>query len=119
VIRAWVEALEVYVRCGVSEEERALPQRLLVDLEYSYAAGGEDDLAGVVDYGALIEGVARTLEGEEFKLLETAVERVGLYALRTFPGIADLEVAVTKVSVPVARSVGRATVRREFFRARR
>ena len=66
LFRARVEALEVHVRCGVSEEERALPQTLLINLEYAYEAGGEDDIAGVVDYGLLIEGVAKALEREEF-----------------------------------------------------
>jgi dihydroneopterin aldolase len=32
-VRAKVKALAVHVHCGVSAEERALPQTLLVDLE--------------------------------------------------------------------------------------
>lgn len=112
-----MEALEVHVRCGVSEQERALPQRLLVDLEYSYRAEGYEELAGVVDYGALISGVAEVLEGEEFLLLETAVARVGEYALSVFPRLLELEVAVAKVAVPVARSVKQVAVRSEFRRS--
>ena len=67
----------VHVHCGVSGEERALPQALRVDLEYTYEAGEDDDLDGTADYGAIIKGVAGLLEGEEFKLLETGVRRVG------------------------------------------
>ncbi len=75
--RALVEALGVHVRCGVSEEERALPQALLVDLQYAYEVRAADDVSGVVDYGALMEEAARALEREEFRLLETKVRRVG------------------------------------------
>lgn len=113
---ATVEALEVHVRCGVSEEERALPQTLLVDLEYSYEAGDEDDVAGVVDYGVLVEEVARVLEGEEFKLLETAVRRVGGLVMSAFPAVREATVSVTKPGVPVARSLSGVSVSATFGR---
>ena len=114
--RASVEALEVHVHCGVSEEERALPQTLLVDLEYSYEAGGEDEIAGVVDYGVLVEEVARILEGEEFKLLETGVRTVGELVLGTFPAVREASVSVTKPGVPVARSLSGVSVSATFRR---
>ncbi|TCJ16229.1 FolB domain-containing protein [Rubrobacter taiwanensis] len=116
VLRAAVRGLEVHARCGVSPEERALPQKLLLDLEYSYAAGGNDDIRGVVDYGELVEGAARVLERREFRLLETAVGRVGRFVLESFPDVLELEVAITKVRVPVGRSLGGVTVRGEFRR---
>lgn len=114
--RAGVEGLLVHVRCGVSEEERALPQALRVDLGYSYEAEARDDLSGTVDYGALIEGVADLLEGEEFKLLETGVRRVGDHVLQGFPAIGEVTVCVTKLRVPVARSVSGASVSATFRR---
>lgn len=114
--RAGVEGLLVHVRCGVSEEERALPQALRVDLGYSYEAEARDDLSGTVDYGALIEGVADLLEGEEFKLLETGVRRIGDHVLQGFPAIGEVTVCVTKLRVPVARSVSGASVSATFRR---
>ena len=116
LFRARVEALEVHVRCGVSEEERALPQTLLINLEYAYEAGGEDDIAGVVDYGLLIEGAAKVLEREEFELLETATLRVGKYVLDSFPRVRRATVSVTKPRVPVARSLSGVSVSATFHR---
>lgn len=114
--RARVGSLEVHVLCGVSEEERALPQTLLVDLEYSYEAAGEDDIARVVDYGVLVEEVARVLETDEFKLLETGARRVGEHVLSRFAAIREATVSVTKPRVPVARSLYGVSVSATFRR---
>ncbi len=83
-VRGRVEGLQVHVRCGVSEEERALPQTLLVDLQYVYDAQSSDSLSGVVDYGTLLEEAARALEREEFKLLETGRAGSGRGCWRNF-----------------------------------
>lgn len=114
--RAGVEGLLVHVRCGVSEEERALPQSLRIDLDYAYEAETGDDLAGTVDYGALVEGVAGVLEWEEFKLLETGVRRVGEHVLDEFPAVGEVTVSVTKLRVPVARSLSGVSVSATFRR---
>ncbi|QIN78050.1 FolB domain-containing protein [Rubrobacter marinus] len=116
LFRARVEALEVHVHCGVSEEERSLPQTLLVDLDYSYEALGEDDVASVVDYGSLLEGAVRTLEREEFGLLETGTRMVGGYVLSAFPAVREVTVSVTKPAVPVARSLSGVSVSAAFRR---
>ncbi|PLS85328.1 MAG: dihydroneopterin aldolase [Actinobacteria bacterium] len=116
LFRARVEALEVHVRCGVSEEERALPQTLLIDLEYAYEAAGKDDIAGVVDYGLLLVEVASRLEREEFKLLETAARMVGGHVLSTFPAVREVSVSVTKPRVPVMRSLSGVSVSVTFRR---
>ena len=114
--RARVEGLLVHVRCGVSEEERALPQALQVDLDYSYEAEAADDLAGTADYGALVEGVAELLEREEFKLLETGVRRIGDHVLNEFSAVAEVTVSVTKLKVPVARTLSGVSVSATFRR---
>ena len=114
--RACVEGLLVHVHCGVSDEERALFQSLRVDFDYTYESGGSDDLNGTVDYGALVEGAAELLEGVEFKLLETGVRLVGEYALSEFPAIQVVTVSVTKLRVPVARSLSGVSVSATFQR---
>ena len=116
LFRARVEALEVHVHCGVSEEERALPQTFLIDLEYTYEAGGEDDISGVVDYGLLVEGVAKVLEREEFELLETAARMVGEHVFCAFPAVGEITVSVTKPRVPVVRSLSGVSVSVTFRR---
>lgn len=115
-VRAKVEALKVHVRCGVSPEERALPQTLLVDLEYVYETRGADDLSGVVDYGVLLEEVAQVLEREEFRLLETGARMIGEHVLERFPAVGEITVTVTKLHVPVARTVSGVSVEATFTR---
>ena len=115
-VRARVDGLRVHVHCGVSEEERALPQALLVDLHYVYDARPSDNLSGVVDYGALMEEAARALEREEFLLLETGARRIGARVLEKFPPVREVAVTVTKPRVPVARTVSGISVRAVFRR---
>ena len=106
----------VHARCGATEEERALPQALQVDLDYSYKAGKGDDLSETVDYGAVIEGVAGLLEREEFQLLETGARTVGEHILDKFPPVWKVTVTVTKLRVPVARAVSGVSVEVTFGR---
>ncbi len=115
-VKARVKEIEVHVHCGVSAEERALPQALRVDLEYVYEARGVDDVSGVVDYGVLLEGVARALERAEFQLLETGARMVGEHVLGRFPAVRQVTVTVTKVRVPVARAVSGVSVEATFVR---
>jgi dihydroneopterin aldolase len=114
--RARVEGLMVQARCGVTDEERAKPQALRVDLDYLYEAAEGEDLLNTVDYGALIEGVAGLLEREEFRLLETAARMVGEHALGRFPSIREVTVVVTKLRVPISREVSGVSVEITFGR---
>ena len=116
LVRARVEGLLVHARCGVSDEERALPQALRVDLEYRYQAGEGDDLDETVDYGAVLRDVAELLEREEFRLLETGMRRVGAHVLESFSEIWEVTVRVTKLNVPVEREVSGVSVEAIFRR---
>ena len=117
MFRARTEGLVVRARCGVTDEERATPQPLRVDLDYLYEAAGEgDDLSGTVDYGAAIEEVAGLLEREEFRLLETGVRMVGEHVLAGFPPVREVTVSVTKLRVPVDREVSGVSVEVTFGR---
>ncbi len=116
LIRTRVEGLLVHARCGVTDEERALPQTLRVDLEYAYRVGEGDEIEETVDYGAILQGVAGLLEREEFKLLETGVRRVGVHVLESFPEIWEITVRLTKLNVPVTRTVSGVSVDAIFRR---
>ncbi len=116
LVRARVEGLLVHARCGVTDEERALPQALRVDLQYIYQAGEGDELDETVDYGAVLREVAELLEREEFRLLETGMRRVGTYILKSFSEIREVTVCVTKLHVPVAHAVSGVSVEATFRR---
>jgi dihydroneopterin aldolase len=67
-------------------------------------------LAGTVNYGAIIEGVAGVLKKEEFRLLDTGGRRVGEHVLSGFPAVREVTVRVAKLRVPVARTVSGVSV---------
>ena len=115
-VRARVEGLVVQARCGVTEEERATPQPLSLDLSYVYEAWEGDDLSNTVDYGAIIESVAGLLEREEFRLLETGARMVGERVLDEVSPVREITVVVTKLRVPIEREVSTASVEATFGR---
>jgi dihydroneopterin aldolase len=71
-------------------------------------------LAGTVNYGAIIKGVAGVLKKEEFRLLEPGVRRVGEHVLSGFPAVREVTVRVTKLRMPVARTVSGVSVEATF-----
>ena len=102
--------------CGVTDEERVLPQALRVELDNLYEAEMGDELAGAVNYRAIIEYVAGVLEKEEFRLLETGVRRMGEHVLSGFPRVRRTIVCDTEVRVPVARTVSGVSLEATFRR---
>ncbi len=114
LVNARIEGLLVHARCGVTAEERALPQALRVDLQYRYRAGEGDELGETVDYGAVLREVAELLEREEFRLLETGMRRVGTHVLESFSEIWEVTVMVTKLHVPVDCTVSGVSVEATF-----
>jgi FolB domain-containing protein len=64
--RILIEDLEVHFRVGVSEEERARPQRLLITVEMETdvgAAAAADDLQRTIDYSAVASRLIAWGEG--------------------------------------------------------
>lgn len=91
-------------RHGVSEEERALPQPIEVDLELDVdlaPAGRSDELERTVDYGPLIEVCQRIVEGHSFRLLEAIAEAIATEVLAGAPAADAVTVTVRKLAVPV------------------
>src|SRR5690606_13165009 len=93
--------------CGVLPEEQDRPQPLEVDLDLEAdlaAAGGADDLALTVDYGAVAAAVERVVTGERFGLLEALAERIAAVVLAV-PGVDAVTVAVRKLRPPVPQQL--------------
>jgi dihydroneopterin aldolase len=99
-------------RCGVTPEERAIGQTLVVDvlLEPLSCPGAEtDDLGGTVDYGRVVGEVRGIVEGGEFHLLERLATVIA-DALWELAELSRVEVGVTKVAPPVSVPVDAARV---------
>jgi dihydroneopterin aldolase len=98
---------------GVTEDERAFPQMVEVDLVIEAdlaAACASDDVADTVDYGPLVERAGRIVEGGRFRLLEGLAGSLAASALDTSPAIAAVTVRVRKLAVPMDVSMDHAEV---------
>jgi dihydroneopterin aldolase len=117
---------------GVLDEERVRAQPFEVDLDLEMdlrAAGHGDSLADTVDYGAVAQSVADTVQGEHSDLLEHLAERIARVVLAAgssagapdAPGraggqaaavtVAAVTVAVRKLRPPVPVDMASAGVR--------
>ncbi|MGZ4677122.1 MAG: dihydroneopterin aldolase [Acidimicrobiia bacterium] len=108
-----VEGLEVLGVHGVLPEEQTRAQPFRIDLELTVdldAAGASDDLTDTVDYGALIEAVARIVESERHQLLERLASRVAVVC-REDARVTAVTVTVRKLRPPVPAAVDRVGVR--------
>jgi len=91
-----INDLEVFYRIGVSEEERAAPQRLLISLEMTRdvsSAAAADDLTKTIDYYAVTRRLLAFGERRSWKLLEKlAADIAGLILAEFTPDIVFVEV---------------------------
>lgn len=113
-----LERLEAPCRVGVGDEERRVPQTLLVDVRLTplvtsdYAA---DDLATTVDYGAVASVVVATAAERPYRLLERLSTEIAdrLWAMAA---LAELHVTVRKPAPPVGSPATAAAVRVTYRR---
>jgi len=105
--------LEVFYRVGVTAEERAKPQRLLLtvdmDLDFSSAAV-TDRLERTINYQAVADDLLKFGEGRSWKLLEKLVANVADRILAEYKPEAVV-VECKKFSIPQARFVSVSTGR--------
>ncbi len=79
-----VLGIEIWARVGCTAEERAYPQRLLLDvvLELPLAAAGRsDDMRHTVDYASFLHRLKESLETKTYRLIETMAEDAAGLAL--------------------------------------
>jgi len=79
-----VVGIELWLKVGCTAEERAFPQRILLDvkLEGDFAAAGRtDDLARSIDYAAVTAGLKRALLKNPRRLIEAVAEDAARWVL--------------------------------------
>lgn len=90
-------------RHGLTDDERALPQLIEVDLEVSLdlrEAGMHDDLTRTVDYGALFEHCRTVVETRSFRLLEAIGEAIASEVLEAQP-VDAVRIRIRKPGIPI------------------
>ncbi|MDP4536154.1 dihydroneopterin aldolase [Alkalimonas collagenimarina] len=99
---------------GVYEWEKAIQQRLELDLELSCntaVAAAQDDIRQALDYSVIAQQVTDLVTAEPIELIETVAERVATLLLANF-STDRVQVTVHKPgAVPTAQTVGVRIVR--------
>jgi dihydroneopterin aldolase len=98
---------------GVSEEERAFPQLIEVDLELHAdleAAARSDVLADTIDYGPLVGLTRSVVEDGHHRLLEGIAGAIVERVLEAAPSATAVTVRVRKLAVPVDADIDHAEV---------
>jgi 7,8-dihydroneopterin aldolase/epimerase/oxygenase len=99
--------LEVFMHVGVSDEERAQPQRLLltVDMEFDFSSAAMSDrLSRTIDYYNVAQRLLKYGEGRSWKLIEKLATEVADDVLGQFQP-QSVTVEVKKFPIPQARYV--------------
>lgn len=100
--------LEVWANIGVSDEERAQRQRLLVTLDLRVKsivlAAASDDVSLTVNYFTIAQRVKALASEQPRKLLETLAEEIAEDLLETFP-LKKIELEIKKFILPDAQHV--------------
>jgi 7,8-dihydroneopterin aldolase/epimerase/oxygenase len=99
--------LEVFYCVGVTDEERAQPQRLLltVDMDFDFSlAAMSDRITKTIDYFEVAQRLLRFGEGRSWKLLEKLVVNLADTVMSEFHPDA-VTVVVKKFTIPQASYV--------------
>lgn len=101
-----IHGLEVRTSIGVGEEERAQPQRLVLDvlLETDFR-GVQDDIARATDYAEVAAWLGAECARRETRLLETLSEELAAGLLAAFPRIRAVVLEIRKFVLPGTESV--------------
>ena len=99
--------LEVFYNVGVSEAERAKPQRLLLTIDMSFdfsSAAVSDRVEKTIDYNEVCKDMLKFGEGRSWKLLERLVTAIADHILAEYKPQA-VWVEIKKFVIPQARYV--------------
>ena len=108
-----IEQLEILGRVGVSQGERASPQRLTISISlwpYQQTRDMEDKIGETVNYSAVAEQTKKFVRDESVNLIETLADRLAAHLLKTC-AMQKVTVEVRKFALPDAKYVS-ATVTR-------
>ena len=103
--------LEVHYCVGVTEEERAKAQRLLVTVDMTFdfsSAAVSDRIERTINYQTVAEDLLKFGEGRSWKLVEKVVDNIAEWVLTEYKPQGVL-VEVKKFSIPQARFVSVST----------
>ena len=105
--RITIVDLEVHYCVGVTDEERATPQRLLVSVDLSHdfsVAAVSDRLEKTIDYNEVVQRLLKYGEGRNWKLLEKLATNIADLILAEYRPQA-VAVEIKKFAIPETKYV--------------
>lgn len=99
--------LEIFCSIGVTDEERAQPQRLLVsiDMEFDFnSAVMSDRIEKTIDYFEVAQQVLQFGNGRSWKLLEKLTANIADFIMARFKP-QEVTVEIKKFPIPQAKHV--------------
>jgi FolB domain-containing protein len=108
-----IHDLEVFYRVGVPDEERAQPQRLLLDIQLHLdfrPAAATDDLTKTINYFAVTQQLLKFGEGREWKLIEKLAEDIA-HSMLSIHRPQRVRVEVKKFIIPQTKYISVAVER--------
>lgn len=92
---------------GVSELERALPQKISLDLSYFYKDDQRctDNINNLLCYDVILNKVRRFLSDQQFKTVEYLTEEVYFLLKGSSDLIENLKVTVKKMNPPITGGI--------------
>lgn len=111
--RIAITGLRVQTRIGVSDEERAHPQTVIVDIGMNTdvsTAAESDDVTDTVDYHRVASDVEAVVKTNEVRLLEALASRVAETVL-AHEGVCAVAVEVRKEQPPIDQDIAQVSVR--------
>jgi FolB domain-containing protein len=105
--------LEVFYNIGVTDEERAKPQRLLITVEMDWdftTAAMTDRVEKTINYFDVAQEILKYGEGRNWKLMEKLVTNLADFIMTKFKP-ENLALEVKKFPIPQARYVSVAVTR--------
>jgi len=106
--------LEVFYRVGVSDAERAQPQRLFltIEIESDFSAAAKTDaITDTIDYFAVTQRLLKFGDGKSWKLIEKLAADIADMILAGFKP-QSVSVEVKKFVIPQARYVSVAVTKK-------
>lgn len=94
-----IKSLRCTAHIGCKEEERALPQALLIDaaIECDFTAAAQnDDLTQTVNYARLAKAIIAACESSQCRLIETLAVNLAGLCLAASPIVESVTVRVVK-----------------------
>lgn len=108
-----IHELEVRARVGVTDNERDVRQRLVLNVTLSPRISFDalnDEIAATVNYSAVAAEIRNFAEASAFNLIETLASNIATRLLEAFP-VSEVRVEVRKFVLPRAEYVSVTTSR--------